>query len=204
VKTVLRSSVVAPPAERFGAQPPPPRPVEAPREEHVLALEVGAGGSFIADGEAELELGVAAVAWIAAARRLGVSLELSFGPGLRVDDELYQGHYREIVLGGKAHFRFVHEPGVSAALALGGALHFVRLQGEVVESSLERSVNRLNPSLDAELSASVPIGSSAYLGASAEVGYLPTYQRYLVEGTPVFSPWPVTFGFGGHFGIELF
>jgi hypothetical protein len=206
VKTVLRSSVVAPPAERFGAQPPPPPPlpVEAPQEEHVLALEVGAGGTFVAENEAELELEVAAVAWVAAARRLGVSLELSFGPGLRVENELFQGHYQEIVLGGKAQFRFVHEPSVSAAVALGGALHFVRLQGEVVESSLERSVSRLNPSLDAELSVNVPIGSAAYLGASAEVGYLPTYQRYLVEGTPVFSPWPVAFGFGGQFGIELF
>jgi hypothetical protein len=209
VKTVLRSSVVAPPAERFGAQPPPSLPVEAPRveaprEEHVLALEIGAGASFIADDQVEAELEIAAVAWIAAARRLGLSLELSFGPGLRIEDELYRGHYREIVLGGKARFRFVHEPGVSADMALGGALHFARLQGEVVESSLERSVTRLNPSLDAELSASIPIGSAAYVGASAEVGYLPAYQRYLVEGTPVFSPWPVTFGFGGHFGIELF
>lgn len=209
VKTVLRSSVVAPPAERFGAQPPqsspPPQPppVEAP-EEHVFALELGAGGSLVADDQAEVELGVAAVAWIAAARRLGVSLELSFGPGLRVENELYQGRYRDIAVGGKARFRFVHEPSVSAAVALGGAAHFVRLQGEIVESSLERSVNRVNPSIDAELSASVPIGSAAYLGLSAGGGLFPTYQRYLVEGAPVFSPWPVTFDFGGHFGIELF
>jgi hypothetical protein len=133
-----------------------------------------------------------------------VSLELSSGPGLRVDDELYQGHYREVVLGAKARFRLVHEPSVSADLALGGALHFARLEGELAESSLERNVSRLNPSLDAEASASVPIGSAAYFGASTGVGYLPTYQRYLVEGTPVFSPWPVTFGFGGYFGIGLF
>src|SRR5687768_10143644 len=47
VKTVLRSSVVAPPEERFGA------PSTSPRTDRILAAEIGAGGHWVGEGEVD-------------------------------------------------------------------------------------------------------------------------------------------------------
>ncbi len=202
VKTVLRSSVVAPPAERFGARLPPV-PIEPPRAEPIFALELGASGHWVAEGQAEVRATLGQVAWVAAGRRFGVSLEWSYGPGLSIDEAGFRGRYREIVAGGGARFRWLHEPDVSAAVALGGAVHWARLEGTLVESSLERTVNRVNASLDVEANVDVHFGRF-YVGALLGAAYTPTYQRYLVEGAPVFSPWPVVVSLGGYGGVELF
>jgi hypothetical protein len=207
VKTVLRSTVVAPPAERFGASPSPPpvepARVEPARSERVVALEAGLGRHWVAEGQAETRLALGAVAWVAAARRVGISLEWAYGPGLDIDDERFQGRYRELVAGGAIRFRWLHEADISAALALGGAVHWVKLEGTLVESSLERTVNRVNGSVDLEANVDVHSGVF-YLGALLGVAYSPAYQRYLVEGEPVFSPWPFVVGLGGYLGVELF
>jgi hypothetical protein len=197
VKTVLRASVVAPPEERFGAEPAQPKA-------RLFALELGVVGTWFAEHEAQLRFELGAVAWLAAARRLGMSLELSSGPPLTIGDSTYQGRYLEHIVGAKARFRFIREPGLSAALGLGGALHWTTLEGKLVESSLERNVSRLNGSLDAQALFSVHLGGAAYLGAAADVSYLLSYQRYLVGGQPVLAPWPVGFGIGGYSGVELF
>ena len=198
VKTVLRSSVVAPPAERFGAEPVR---TSAPR---VFSLELGAGVNWLDEGKLEPRIELGATAWIAAKKRLGVNVELSSGPGVGLDEPSFSGQYREFVAGGKARFRMIHEPSLSAALGLGGALHFTRLDGTLVESSLARSVNRTNVSLDFDSTLSVMLGRRAYLGGSIGVAYFPTYRRYLVEGIPVFSPWRLVPSLGVHFGVEAF
>ena len=205
VKTVLRSSVVAPPDERFGAQqqPPPPPPVEPAPAKRVFALEVGAGTHWVAEGKAEPRLTLGAVAWIAAARRIGLSLEWAYGSGLNIDEDDFRGSYRELVGSGAVRFRWLHEPDISAALSLGGGVHWVKLEGRLVESDLERTVNRVNGSIDADASVDVHFGR-LYLGALLSAAYSPTYQRYLVEGVPVFSPWPFVVGLGGYGGVELF
>ncbi len=203
VKTLLRSSSVAPPAERFGAQPPAASE-ESPRADGVFALELGAGGYWLAKGQAALTLDLAAVAWILAARRLGVSLSLSSRPGFRLEDARYLGQYREFVVGGSMRFRLLHEPRVSASVSLGGALHWTTLEGTLVRGSVESTVSRLNPSLDLETSLSVYVTHAMYLGASAGAAYFPAYRRYLVEGDPVFSPWPVVASVSGYYGVELF
>jgi hypothetical protein len=197
VKTVLRASVVAPPEERFGTEPAQPKA-------RLFALELGVGGNWLADHKAQLRFELGAVAWLAVARRLGVSLELSSGPALTIADSVYQGRYFEHVAAAKARFRFIREPGLWAALGLGGALHWTALEGALVESSIERNVSRLNVSLDAQASFSVYLGAATYLGASADLSYLLSYQRYLVGGQPVFAPWPLGFGVGGYCGVELF
>ncbi len=202
VKTVLRSSVVAPPAERFGAQPPL-APVEPPRPERVFALEVGAASHWVAEGQTEPRLTLGAVAWVLAARRVGVSLEWAYGPGISIDEAGFRGHYRELVAGGSARFRWLRDQDVSAAISFGGSVHWTKLEGTLVESALERSVSRVKGSLDAEANFSVHFGRF-YLGALLGVAYSPTYQRYFVEGEPVFSPWPFVVGLGGYGGAELF
>jgi hypothetical protein len=203
VKTLLRSSSVAPPAERFGAQPPP-APAASPPADAVFALELGAGATWLAKRQAALTFELAAVAWVLAARRLGVSLSVASGPGFRIEAARYRGDYRELVVGGSVRYRPLHEPRVAAAVSLGGALHFTQLEGTLVEGSVESKVSRVNPSLDLQASLSVYLTRAVYLGASAGAAYFPTYRRYLVHGEPVFSPWPAAVGVSGYCGVELF
>jgi hypothetical protein len=198
VKTVLRSSAVAPPAERFGAQP------DTSLTERSSALEFGAGGQWVSPRQPELRFEVAGTVWIAAARRLGASLELSYGPGLAIEDALYRGTYREFIAGVKGRYRIIHLPTLWTAVSLGGAAHWTRLSGTLVDSSLERSVDRFRLSLEAEASMSVVVGSGAYIGVSAGTSYLPRYERYLAEGKPVFSRSPFAASVGGYCGVELF
>jgi hypothetical protein len=197
VKTVLRSSAVAPPAERFGAEP-------IMGNRGVFALEFGALVNWLDERKLEPRIELAGTAWFALERRLGVGAEFSSGPGVRVEEPAYSGRYREFIAGAKARFRPIHEPGLSAALALGSALHWTRLEGTIVDGSVPSSVSRLSASLDLETSLAVMLGRRSYLGASMGVAYFPAYRRYLVEGTPVFSPWRLVPSLGVHFGVEAF
>jgi hypothetical protein len=201
VKTVLRSSVLAPPAERFGAQSPA-APSEPPPAKRTFALELGAGGYLVAEKQAALRLELAALAWMLASRRLGVSLEFSTGPALELENADFRGRYREIVAGASVRYRFVREPTLSAAVSLGGGAHFTSLEG-TLQGELERNVRRVNPSLDTAVSVSGH-WASAYLGAALGVAYFPAYRRYLVEGQPVFSPWPIAAGLQGYVGVDVF
>lgn len=226
VKTVLRSSTVAPPEERFGAPAPPaqaergttartttiqPPPAEGTAAStntatasDVAAVEIGASGYWIGKREIDPRLELAGVLWIPAARRVGLSLETSSGPGVRVDTPDYEGRYRELVFGARARFRVVPVQGLWAVFALGGAAHFAMLRGTLTADSLDRDVNRLNGSLDFETSINFDVSSGVYLGVGAGTAYFPRYRRYLVHGNPVFSPWPLTVQLTGYCGVEVF
>jgi hypothetical protein len=197
VKTVLRSSAVAPPAERFGADP-------APGTSGVFSLEFGAGMNWLDERKLEPRIELGATAWIALERRLGVGAEISSGPGVDVDEPAYSGSYREFIAGAKARVRPIHEPSLSAALGLGGSLHWTRLEGTLIDGSVPSSVRRLNASVDLDVSLTVMLGRRSYLGTSMGVFYFPAYRRYLVEGTPVFSPWRLVPSLGAYFGVEAF
>jgi hypothetical protein len=212
VKTVLRSSVVAPPVERFEPPPAPP-PVEPARterpppeqrpSERFFAVEAGAGRWWISDGQAELNLTGSVVAWVAAAKRVGVSLEGSYGSALKIEEASFSGRYREIAAGASVRFRWLREPDVSAAVSLGASVVWTELEGTVLESSLEQTVRRVNGSLDADANINAHFGRF-YVGAMLGAAYSPKYQRYLVEGEPVLSRWPFVVGLGGYGGAELF
>src|SRR5690606_18750040 len=67
VKTVLRASVIAPPDERFGAS-------TTSLAHRNTALEVGFGEYWLADSQRAHRLRIAALFWLHAARRWGISL----------------------------------------------------------------------------------------------------------------------------------
>lgn len=198
VKTVLRASVVAPPEERFGAQ------VTAPMVDRMLAVEGSAGPHWVGEKQFDFRLGMAAVLWLPAVRRLGLSAEASSGPGVRIDDVAFSGRYRELVIGAKVRFRAIHLPDWAAVVALGGAAHWATLSGTLLLDSKSSSVDRVNGSLDLETSVMFKLSSRLYLGASIEAAYFPAYRRYLVSGNPVFAPSPLSTNLSGYCGAELF
>ncbi len=203
VKTVLRSSQIAPPEERLAVPPPPPPPPE-PRVDPTLALQLGGGVQLVRPGRLALRGELAALVWIAAARRLGVGVYGATGPELRLEEPSFRGRYREDELGGTVRLRVLRTPRTSMTLALGGAAHFSTLRGTLLRDAWPRTVRRLNGSLDAEASASFEVVGGVYLGAALGGAYFPRYRRYLVEGTPIFSPWPVATSLKGILGVALF
>jgi hypothetical protein len=198
VKTALRSSAVAPKDERFGSQPTPPK------GDRLWAVELGAGGQWVNAKEVAFVGELGGVLWLPAARRLGFSLDLSYGPGLAVNQANFEGRYREFVAGAKTRFRVIHMPEFSALLLLGTSGHWSMLDGTLGVNSRKVDSNRLNGSIDVETAVNFKVSDSVYLGASIGGTYFLRYQRYLVDGDPVFSPRPWTVNFRGHCGFEIF
>jgi hypothetical protein len=200
VKTILRSSVVAPQDERSEA------PASSERAEHTAAMEIGTGVRWLDERELEFRIELAAVLWLQKARRVGTSLELSWGPGVQIDDSSYRGRYREFAAGAKARARVLDFKRLSVIVSLGAAARWATLEGTANASAgpSASSVKRLNASIDLQTSLNLRLTKSTYLGASLAASYLPAYQRYLVEGRPIFSPWPVTASLTGYCGVDLF
>ncbi len=182
VKTVLRSSGVAPPEERLGSR------TEPPKLQRSAALELGAGVRWFAADAADVRLEVAGVSWLTASRNLGLSLAVSWGPGVQIDDPAYTGSYRELTAGGEARFRPVRTPRLALSVALGATAHWATLDGTVARGSSKSRVQRVNASLDLAAQIDVYVSGAVYLGASAAGVYSLKNQRFLVEGTPIFSP----------------
>ena len=137
---------------------------------------------------------------------MGTSLELSWGPGVQIDDSSYRGRYREFAAGAKARARVLDFKRLSVIVSLGAAARWATLEGTANASAgpSASSVKRLNASIDLQTSLNLRLTKSTYLGASLAASYLPAYQRYLVEGRPIFSPWPVTASLTGYCGVDLF
>jgi hypothetical protein len=198
VKTVLRSSGVAPPEERFDSRAAPP---ELQRS---VALELGAGGRWFAADAVDLRLGLAGVSWLTTPRNLGLSLSLSWGPGVQIDEPAYSGSYRELTAGAQARFRPIRTRSLALSVALGATAHWATLDGTIARGSRKSRVERINASLDLAAAIDFYVSGPIYLGASAASGYLLKERRFLVEGHPIFSPGQLTANVEGHVGAELF
>jgi hypothetical protein len=206
VKTALRTSVE--PGQQRPREPPvsdAPGPVaEPPRERERVTLKVGGEAHFIADDSMQARLTLSSVVWLTESPRLGVGLALAGGDGVKVSTPGFVGRYRDLAFGPALHLRLLSRRVIAASVFVGGALHAALLDGVVVPDATDAAVKRYNLSVDAGGQLDFRLGAGVYVGASAQAAYLPAYQRYLVEGTPVFSPWRLTASAGGHCGVELF
>jgi hypothetical protein len=198
VKTVLRASAVAPPDERFGSRP------NSPTGDRLWAVEFGAAGHWIVAQQIAFTGQLSGVAWLPAQRRLGLSLELSSGPGLQIDEPEFDGSLREFAVGAKARFRLIRSASFAMVVALGPTGHGTLLKGTVRADSRPVDTRRLNASIDIATALNFQVSDGVYLGVSAGAAYLPRHQRYLVAGNPVFSARPWTVNVAGLCGVELF
>jgi hypothetical protein len=203
VKTLLRSSTVAPREERLGALPVQasvaPPDVDASAADRAasgafartaLRAELeGAGRAIASQLDARASLGVSA--WVGARRDVGFALALSFGPGLSVDAARFSGRFAEVGVSPSARLRvpfgerFVLEPRV------GMSVHGTSIDGVAVLTARPASASRLDASLDAavalELVPTRTFGVALDVGASAML----RYQRYVVESDDIFELHPV-------------
>jgi hypothetical protein len=184
VKSLLRHSQVAAPAERFGA-------VEgAARGDGPAALEFYAGGGVrirrTQAGDFEPRLAIGARWFPALAdRRYGLSLQIASGPGINLDEPELVGHFSDVAASLGVHARFELAPWLVVAPSLGGSLHFTHLEGIVTASDRNVSVNRVNPFVEAGVRITVPLGDAVRLAARVEGAASLRRQNYLVQGQTV-------------------
>ncbi|MBS2018315.1 MAG: hypothetical protein JST00_35930 [Deltaproteobacteria bacterium] len=218
VKSLLRASTVAPPAERLGAvasPAPAPEPAPAPQEpqrpEHGeratplegrlppgLRAEIGGAARVVAsdiDTRGALGLGV----WLGEQRRVGLGASVSFGPGLGIAEDRFRGRFSEVGVAPSARLRipigstFAFEP------RLGMALHLTTIDGVAVLTSRAASRSRVDASLDAGAVLDVVATPTLTLGLDVGISVMLRYQRYLVESVSVLDLAPVQ----GSLGLRL-
>ncbi len=180
VKTLLRGTVVAPVAERFGA--PPPREAR-----WALGVDLAASGRFGTPTLAEARLGLVATAWPASwGHRWGIEVSAETGAGAAVATDGFTGSLRDQVarLAVVAHVPLLGAAGAAAFEAsMGGGLHLVELDGVVRSDSSSTSSAHLDAALEPRLGLCFrALGGRLELSPWVGVSLLTRWQRYLVEG----------------------
>jgi hypothetical protein len=177
-KTMLRTTVVAPPRERFGAAPPP-----APSRLRMIA---SIGVRRISAGRAEPRLGVGVAWWPAPLRgRAGLALGVISGPGLSIDDDTLLARFTDTT--GTAALRARLPLGARLGLDGGAGLsvHATSLDGFSPEHRIAVDVSRVNAAIDLDAALGIALGPQSELALDAGAGIAISRQRYLIGGEPV-------------------
>jgi hypothetical protein len=196
VKTLLRATTVAPPAER----------VAVPRLREELRLEalVGTQVLFGNPRDAELRLGLA-LAWYPRRlqRWLGLALRVEAGPGISVDRSGFSGRLIDVTLALQPRLHLALGRRVELEPTVGAGVHVTSLDGGLPPFGLRAHQDRANASLEGGLALDVRLGYSLRIGITAMLSYLFQYQRYLVNGAPVLEMAPVELSAGVRFSAGV-
>jgi hypothetical protein len=207
VKTLLRSSTVAPREERLGAPAAsPPRdtssssgrevtpaegttPATPPARPWLRAELEGAGRAIASQLDARASLGVSA--WVGARRDIGFALAAGFGPGLSVDAARFTGRFAEVGVSPSVRLRLPLGDRLVLEPRLGMSVHATSIDGVAVLTARPAAASRLDGSLDAALA--LELMPTRTFGVALDVGAatMLRYQRYVVESDAVFELHPV-------------
>lgn len=209
VKTLLRSSTVAPVEERIGAEaakPPPPQPEREPRIDIIVRPEPPRPASFIsidvggavravaADADTRISLGGAF--W---SGRFGTGIAVKIGPGLGVEEPRFRGHFDEIAIAPSLRYRQPLTDWLRVEPRLGASVHATRIEGVALMTSKGASEKRLDVGVDLGGVLDFAIARNASLGLDLDGSYILRYQRYFVGNTSVMTLSPVQ----GSVGLRL-
>lgn len=204
LKTLLRSSKIAPEAERApDPTPPPPPPAEVPptpppaparppvdeaAPSDRLELAIGGGARTLA-GAVEPRGAIALRGWVARGAALGGAVGVRLGPGRSVEGAL-DGRLSAFTASAAGAYR-LPIGAWSVAPGLGASLHATRIEGVTSPRATRVSEGRADLSIDAAIAVERRLGARFGVGASAGGSYLVRNQRYLVAGEPVLEVAPV-------------
>jgi hypothetical protein len=198
LKTILRTTVVAPEAERFGATSEA-RPSRPP-----LVLEAGGELRAFAASSLEARFALGALAWIRPPPgAIGVAFEVAMGPGVKVATSEFSGRFRDLGLGPSVRWQFLSNRWWIAAASAGPTGHFTALDGALLPAEIPVSPTRFNVSLDAGARIDFRLSQGLRAGIGAKASYLPFYRRYLVNGSPILELWPLAAEAGVRVGVDL-
>lgn len=175
-KTMIRSSVIAPAAERFGA-----RPMWAPR----FRLEAGTEVRPLDAGPTQERLVTQSVAFTwAITDRFTVGAGLGAGPGFAVDDNRLVARFGRTSVTALGRYRISGGPRWALEPSAWLGLHFTSLDGAVPGEIEPIAEARTNFSLGAAASAVLRLGGLE-LAAIAGIDVALRRQRYLLGGVPL-------------------
>ncbi|MDB4936238.1 MAG: hypothetical protein JWP87_3210 [Labilithrix sp.] len=221
VKTLLRSSTVAPPAERIGApvsppsapaaspSPSPPSPVPPSTRSYADANGAAEASTRVAPmtdaalrvelegagravaSQVDARLGAGLSAWIGARRNVGLAVAGTFGPGLSIDAARFSGRFVEVAVSPSARFRLPVGRHFVLEPRLGMSLHSTSIDGVAVLTARTASTSRLDASVDGALAFEAL--ATRTVGIAVDVGAtaMLRYQRYIVESDAIFELHPV-------------
>ncbi|MEP7049443.1 MAG: hypothetical protein ABJB12_03780 [Pseudomonadota bacterium] len=214
VKTALRPSVE--PAIEQPRESPPPRPAPAPAPRRLdpgvpvfalpssrVSLRTMLDVAWVADKKLEPHWGLGTTLWLGRRQRLGVALRLSAGSGVSVSTPDLEGRYRDLTVGLGGEWRWLDTGLVSSAVGLGAGLRAATLDGTLSDSG-DISVVRYNPNVDAAFRLDVRVAAPFFVGLDVSSCFLVRYQRFLVDGRPVFAPFRLSPSAGVSLGVALF
>jgi hypothetical protein len=214
IKTMLRHSSVAPPAERIapaqristpdGLSAPPAQriatPDAPPRPRALRPYTLSARASLRVPAPApdpegpgvEPRLGLGATWWPAfVPGRHGASIEVELGPGLLVSKSGFRGRFHDVTasLAAHRHIALGQWLGGRAALvpALGLGLHITRLAGALQSEGGSTGITHVIPSADAGIDVRARLGRVLEIGAGLRASLMTRTHDYDVDMRPVSS-----------------
>jgi hypothetical protein len=191
VKTVLRSTLIAPEPERLV-----PPPAAAPqRVASAWALEAAGGPRIWPSVGWEPRL-FATVHWH------WLSLGASAGPGASVDTPAFLGRLRDVQVGAAVRLGFGGDR-LRAELALGPSLHVTTLDGIARTFVFSVDANRADPSFDAAAALDARVGGHTAVGLFGGADVFLRRQRYLVGDVAVVDLAPVAIDLGLRVKVDL-
>jgi hypothetical protein len=125
------------------------------------------------------------------------------GPGVAIETESFAGRARDLSCSSAIRWQVAASERATFALLAGAGGHFTTLQGTVAAGGASET-QRFNLSLDAGALLDFKIVERLWLGVGTRTSYQTGYQRYLVNGQPVFETGPFAFEAGGRVGVVLF
>lgn len=184
VKTLLRSTTVAPPAERVGA-------TVRLREELRLEAHLGAQILFGTPQTAEWRVGLQ-LAWYPrrAQRWFGLALRIEAGAA-SIDRGGFSGTLTDVTLALAPRLHIPLGRRLELEPSVGVGLHITQLDGGLPTLGLRAHEVHPDASLEAGIALDAHLGHSVRLGLIATLAYLFQYQRYTVNAAPVVELFPV-------------
>lgn len=191
IKTMLRHSSVAPPAERIAP------PARAPEAEALRPLVVSARASLRMSLPApdpdelgiEPRLALGATWWPAFVSGYGAGIEVELGPGLSVSKSGLRGQLEDVTASLTVHRHIPWDAwsGRRAALVptLGLGLHVTHLTGELQSDRGSADITYVLPSADAGIDVRVRLGRVFQVGAGLRASLMLRTHSYEVDMRPV-------------------
>lgn len=212
VKTLLRLTTIAPPAERFGAAPsiapsappaessaPTTSPPPAPAPSHQIALEVTLGARF-AQTDAAVAEPRATIGGFYSFGKVSLGLEASLGPGVAVDSTVFHARETDATFALHARARLGSDRLVVLP-ELGPGAHVEIVDGAYASGGVHTL--RLDPAIDLGGTLAYALSSRAYVGIHASASWLLRWQRFEVDGARVLGGSPIVVDTGLRLGVEL-
>ena len=203
VKTLLRSTTVAPIPEQIAGPPPvrealpPPLPPSLPPARPVapppalaprLRLEAAVGLRVLpGEGRAETRPSLALSFWPTRfSGRVGVALGAALGPGISIEQNAFTGTYTDTTLALAGRFR-APVGAFEIELAAGASAHFTGIDGNLGAPSLHVGTRRVDAALDAGATFLLPVSPRVDIGAVVGLSYFSRYQSYFASAQPLFA-----------------